>query len=69
MSTTNIGLLSDTRYSEQTLHGGRVDTGRCVLIDGCVVLPLPTPPTTNISLLSDVCQRTNLAGRAGVRRC
>ena len=27
-STTNIRLLNDARYTEQTLHGGRVDAGR-----------------------------------------
>ena len=32
-------------------------------VAGYVVLP-PTPPTTNISLLSDVRQRTNLAWRS-----
>ena len=54
------------RVSEQTLHGERVGTRRRVgdWVAGCVVLPPPPPPTTNITLLSDVRQRTNLAWRA-----
>ena len=48
--------------------GRWVQVGGCWLVSkwgvGCVVLPPPTPPTTNISLLSDVRQRTNLAWRA-----
>ena len=50
---------------------GSVQVGRCWLVGewaaGCVVLP-PIPPTTNISLLSDVRQRTNLAWSKQMRR-
>ena len=33
-STTNVILLSEARHGEQTLHVGRVGTGRLVLIGG-----------------------------------
>ena len=58
------------RVSAETLNRGWVGMGEWArvvgewVVIGCVVLPSPPPPTTNISLLSDVRQRTNLAWRA-----